>query len=610
MDVWPGHPFPLGPTWDGEGTNFALFSENAERVELCLFDARRQRDARRAAASAPRSTGTATSRASAPGQRYGYRVHGPYDPATGHRFNPNKLLIDPYAKAIEGPVALGRSRTCSRTSRARDEDADLELDDEDDADAIPKCVVVDPAFDWEDDRAARHAVARDRHLRGARQGLHEAAPRRARGPARHVRRPRLRAGARVPPASSASPRSSSCPIHHIADEGFLHDRGLTNYWGYSSIGYLAPHALYAATGTHGEQVREFKGMVKALHGAGIEVILDVVYNHTAEGNHLGPMLSFEGVDNPSYYRLMPDDPRFYMDFTGTGNSLNPVHPSVLRLIMDSLRYFVIECHVDGFRFDLASALAREFYDVDRLSAFFDTIHQDPVLSQVKLIAEPWDVGPGGYQVGNFPVLWAEWNGKYRDVDARLLARRRRTSASSRQRFTGSSDLYSDDGRTPFASINFITAHDGFTLRDLVSYNDKHNEANGEDNRDGTDDNRSWNLRRRGRDRRPGRATRCARGSSGTSSRRCCSRRACRCCSAATSSGGRRAATTTRGARTTRSRGSTGRAPTRELLEFARRVIALRREHPVFRRDVVPHAARRCESSGCPTCGGSGPTGGG
>ena len=282
------------------------------------------------------------------------------------------------------------------------------------------------------------------------------------------------------------------PIHHIADESFLHERGLTNYWGYSTIGFLAPHSTYAATGIRGQEVREFKGMVKALHRAGIEVILDVVYNHTAEGNRLGPMLSFRGVDNASYYRLMPDDPRHYMDFTGTGNSLNPVHPSVLRLIMDSLRYWVIECHVDGFRFDLASALAREFYDVDRLSAFFDTIHQDPVLSQVKLIAEPWDVGPGGYQVGNFPVLWSEWNGIYRDV-MRDFWRGEASVADFASRLTGSSDLYRDDGRYPSASINFITAHDGFTLRDLVSYNAKHNEANKEGNRDGTDDNRSWNC---------------------------------------------------------------------------------------------------------------------
>ena len=281
------------------------------------------------------------------------------------------------------------------------------------------------------------------------------------------------------------------PVHHIADESFLAQRGLRNYWGYSTIGYLAPHSEYAATGRRGEQVREFKGMVKALHRAGIEVILDVVYNHTAEGNHLGPMLSFKGVDNRSYYRLMPDDPRFYMDFTGTGNSLNPVHPSVLRLIMDSLRYWAVECHVDGFRFDLASALARELYDVDRLSAFFDVIHQDPVLSQVKLIAEPWDVGPGGYQVGNFPVLWSEWNGMYRDT-VRDFWRAQCTPGQFVSRLAGSSDLYEADGREPFASINFVTAHDGFTLADLVSYNEKHNEANLEDNRDGTDDNRSWN----------------------------------------------------------------------------------------------------------------------
>jgi isoamylase len=369
-----------------------------------------------------------------------------------------------------------------------DDDADLYLDDDDSADAIPKCIVVDPSFDWEDDAPPNHPwqemVIYEVHVKGYTK-LHQAVREDLRG---------TYAGLASEPAleylqSLGVTAVELLPIHHIADEGFLHDRGLTNYWGYSSIGYLAPHALYSATGRHGEQVREFKGMVKALHKAGIEVILDVVYNHTAEGNHLGPMLSFRGVDNQSYYRLMPDDLRFYMDFTGTGNSLNPVHPSVLRLIMDSLRYFVIECHVDGFRFDLASALAREFYEVDRLSAFFDTIHQDPVLSQVKLIAEPWDVGPGGYQVGNFPVLWAEWNGLYRDV-MRDFWRGQSHVSQFASRFTGSSDLYKDDGRTPFASINFITAHDGFTLRDLVSYNHKHNEANG--GNDGTDDNRSWN----------------------------------------------------------------------------------------------------------------------
>jgi glycogen operon protein len=424
-----------------------------------------------------------------PGQRYGYRVYGPYDPANGKRFNPSKLLIDPYAKAIEGPVDWSAANVLPYVP-SLDDDADLHIDDEDSADAIPKCIVIDPSFDWGDDRPPDHewhdTVIYEVHVKGFTKLSNEV-------------REDLR-GTYAGLASEASVAYLQAlgvtavellPVHHIIDEGFLHDRGLTNYWGYSSIGYLAPHALYSATGRRGEQVREFKGMVKALHAAGIEVILDVVYNHTAEGNHLGPMLSFKGVDNESYYRLTQEDRRYYMDFTGTGNSLNPVHPSVLRLIMDSLRYFVIECHVDGFRFDLASALAREFYDVDRLSAFFDTIHQDPVLSQVKLIAEPWDVGPGGYQVGNFPVLWAEWNGIYRDT-MRDFWRAEANVSQFASRFTGSSDLYQHDGRSPFASVNFITAHDGFTLRDLVSYNDKHNEANGESNNDGTDDNRSWN----------------------------------------------------------------------------------------------------------------------
>ena len=353
--------------------------------------------------------------------------------------------------------------------------------------------MIDESFDWQDDDAVRpqipwhEAVIYEVHVKGF--------------TARH---PRVREDLRGTYGGLASPEAIEhltdlgitsvelLPIHHIADEGFLHDKGLTNYWGYSTIGYLAPHALYSATGRRGEQLREFKGMVKALHRAGIEVILDVVYNHTAEGNHMGPMLGFKGIDNQSYYRLIPDNPRYYMDFTGTGNSLNPVHPSVLRLIMDSLRYWVQSCHVDGFRFDLASALAREFYDVDRLSAFFDIVHQDPLLSQVKLIAEPWDVGPGGYQVGNFPILWSEWNGIYRDT-VRDFWREQSGVSDFASRFGGSSDLYERDGRRPFASINFVTAHDGFTLRDLVSYNEKHNEANGEGNADGTDDNRSWNC---------------------------------------------------------------------------------------------------------------------
>jgi glycogen operon protein len=488
-DAWPGLPFPLGATWDGSGTNFSIFSEHATRVELCLFDA----DDAESRFELPERTAFnwhGYLPGIGPGQRYGFRAHGPWAPEAGQRFNPAKLLIDPYAKAIEGPVLWQEASTLPYVPTG-DDDADLEADDEDDAAAIPKSVVIDPAFDWEgvdQPRTPWHeTVIYEVHVKGLTK-----------------QHPGVRDDLRGTYAGLASEDSIAylqslgvtavelLPIHHIADEQHLVEKGLSNYWGYSSIGYFAPHALYAATGTAGDQVREFKGMVKALHRAGIEVILDVVYNHTAEGNHLGPMLSFRGVDNASYYRLMPDNPRFYMDFTGTGNSLNPVHPSVLRLIMDSLRYFVMECRVDGFRFDLASALAREFYDVDRLSAFFDTIHQDPILSQVKLIAEPWDVGPGGYQVGNFPILWTEWNGKYRDC-VRDFWRGQSDVSEFSGRFLGSSDLYQGDGRKPFASINFVTAHDGFTLADLVSYNEKHNESNLEDNMDGSDDNRSWNC---------------------------------------------------------------------------------------------------------------------
>jgi isoamylase len=490
-EVWPGRPFPLGATWDGHGTNFALFSENAWDVTLCLFDSDGGGDEERVeVAERTAHIWHCYLPGIHPGQCYGYRVDGAYDPSAGHRFNPDKLLIDPYAKAIEGPVRWDAANVLPYTPDGT-EHADLEPDDEDDAEAIPKSIVVDEGFDWQGDTPPRtpwnETVIYETHVKGYTM-LHPAVREDLRG---------TYAGLASEEALGYLQRLGVTaiellPIHHIADESFLHERGLSNYWGYSSIGYLAPHAAYAATGTAGEQVREFKGMVKALHRAGIEVILDVVYNHTAEGNHLGPMLAFKGVDNASYYRLMPDDRRYYMDFTGTGNSLNVVHPSVLRLIMDSLRYWVIECHVDGFRFDLASALARELYDVDRLSAFFDVIHQDPVLSQVKLIAEPWDVGPGGYQVGNFPVLWSEWNGIYRDV-VRDFWRGQASVGEFASRFTGSSDLYESDGRQPFASINFITAHDGFTLRDLVTYNEKHNEANLEDNRDGTDDNRSWNC---------------------------------------------------------------------------------------------------------------------
>jgi len=407
MRVWQGRPFPLGATWDGQGTNFSLFSEHAHTVELCLFD------------DAQQETRVAIENRTAhywhvylpdvrPGQCYGYRVHGPYAPTEGHRFNPAKLLLDPYAKAIVGDVRSDQANVLPYVPEPENPDADLEPDDEDSSPAMPRCVVVDQGFDWQDDRPLRRpwaeTVIYEAHVKGFTR-CHPGVREDLRG---------TYAGLASEPAIAylkdlGVTAIELLPVHHIIDESFLSERGLSNYWGYSSIGYLAPHAAYAATGAEGEQVREFKGMVKALHRADIEVILDVVYNHTAEGNHLGPMLAFRGVDNAAYYRLVPDDPRHYMDFTGTGNSLNPVHPSVLRLIMDSLRYFVTECHVDGFRFDLASALARELYEVDRLSAFFDVIHQDPVLSQVKLIAEPWDVGPGGYQVGNFPVLWSEWN---------------------------------------------------------------------------------------------------------------------------------------------------------------------------------------------------------
>jgi isoamylase len=489
-EVWPGDPFPLGATWDGYGTNFSLFSERAERVELCLFD--EQGNEERVELTQRRALNWHCYLPErGPGQRYGFRVHGTYDPPSGKRFNPDKLLIDPYAKAIDGIVDWARDANVFPYVPDGSEDADLERDDEDDAAAMPKAVVIDTAFDWEGDGPPRipfvDTVIYETHVKGF-----------------TMRHPGVREDIRGTYAGLASDEAVAylselgvtavelLPVHHISDESFLADRGLRNYWGYSTIGYFAPHSEYAATGRHGEQVREFKGMVKALHRAGIEVILDVVYNHTAEGNHLGPMLAFKGADNESYYRLSPENPRFYMDFTGTGNSLNPVHPSVLRLIMDSLRYWVTDCHVDGFRFDLAAALAREFFEVDRLSAFFDTIHQDPVLSQVKLIAEPWDVGPGGYQVGNFPVLWSEWNGVYRD-SMRDWWRGFTNCGEFATRFSGSADLYEADGRDPFASINFITAHDGFTLRDLVSYDEKHNEANLEDNADGTDDNRSWNC---------------------------------------------------------------------------------------------------------------------
>jgi glycogen operon protein len=482
--AWPGRPFPLGSTWDGAGTNFALFSEHADGVELCLRD---PDGTERRVALTERTAHVWHGYLPdvGPGQRYGYRVHGPWAPEDGHRFNPAKFLLDPYAKAIDGTPDTTDPRVFAR---GLDGYPDLV----DSASAMPSSVVVDPAFDWGDDRPPgvpwHETVIAETHVRGATL-RHPWVPPDLRG---------TYAGLAHPAAVEHFIRLGVTavellPVHHIADEPAVLERGAVNYWGYSSIGFFAPDPRYAASGRGGEQVREFREMVRALHAAGIEVILDVVYNHTAEGGVDGPMLAFKGIDNRSYYRLHPDDPSRYVDFTGTGNSLNPVHPSVLRLIMDSLRYWVLEMHVDGFRFDLAAALARELWDVDRLSAFFDTIHQDPVLSQVKLIAEPWDLGEGGYQVGNFPVLWAEWNGKYRDAMRDFWRGAGGGLAEFASRFAGSSDLYQDDGRHPSASVNFITAHDGFTLADLVAYEHKHNEANGEDNRDGTDDNRSWNC---------------------------------------------------------------------------------------------------------------------
>ena len=487
--IKPGRPFPQGSTWDGNGVNFSLFSENAERVELCLLDEdgrERRLDIRDRTAFQWHVYVDGIG----PGQRYGYRVYGPHAPEQGLRFNPFKLLIDPYAKAIDGGVDWKAANVLPYPPQGGEDD-DLSLDESDDSAAIPASVVVDPSFDWENDRVIgrrwANTVIYETHVKGFTM-RHPDVPEDLRGTYSGL--------ASDPAVAYLSDLGVTAvellPVHHIADESFLIDKGLSNYWGYSSIGYFAPHAGYSSSGTRGEQLHEFKTMVKTLHTAGIEVILDVVYNHTAEGNHLGPMLSFKGIDNPSYYRLSHEDPRYYMDFTGTGNSLNAVNPNVLRLIMDSLRYFVLECHVDGFRFDLAATLARQLFEVDRLSAFFDIIHQDPILSGVKLIAEPWDVGPGGYQVGNFPILWTEWNGEYRDT-IRDFWRGAAPVSEFAQRFSGSADLYEDDGRRPVASINFVTAHDGFTLADLVSYNEKHNEANLEDSEDGTDDNRSWNC---------------------------------------------------------------------------------------------------------------------
>ena len=487
MEIWPGTPNPLGSTWDGSGVNFALFSENAEGVELCLFDD----DGNQTLLDLTEETSFvwhAYVPGLKPGQRYGYRVHGPYDPANGHRFNASKLLLDPYAKAIEGNIAWGPEMFGYELGSKKE---DLLVSHADSAPMMPKCVVVDESFYWGDDKAPdtpfHDTVIYETHVKGFTK-LHPGIPEELRGTYAGLAHP----GAIEHLQLLGITALEIMPPHHFIHPQFLLDKGLRNYWGYDPINYFAPHSEYSASGVRGEQVSEFKQMVKAFHEAGIEVIIDVVYNHTGEGNHLGPTISYRGIDNASYYRLMEDDRRFYMDFTGTGNSLNVGHPQILKLIMDSLRYWALEMHVDGFRFDLAAALARELFEVDRLSAFFDIIHQDPVLSGIKLIAEPWDVGPGGYQVGQFPPGWSEWNGKFRDTVRDYWRGEPASLRDFAYRFTGSSDLYGSGGRTPTASINFITAHDGFTLHDLVTYNEKHNEANGEDSNDGDDHNRSYN----------------------------------------------------------------------------------------------------------------------
>ncbi len=491
MKIRPGSPYPLGATWDGVGVNFAIFSEHATKVELCLFDSA---DATQETARIPLPEQTDMVWHGyvpdlIPGQLYGYRVYGPWDPEAGHRFNPNKVVFDPYAKAVGRPLRWADELYGYTHGHP---EADLEMDERDNAAWAPLAAVIDPAFTWGDDRRPNtpwhNTIIYEVHVKGFTK-LHPEIPEHLRGtysglasePAiRHLKELGVTA-------------VELMPVHHHAYERHLVENNLSNYWGYNTLAFFAPDTRYAAATQPSEAVREFKRMVRVLHAAGLEVILDVVYNHTAEGNHLGPTLSLRGIDNASYYRLSPENRRYYVDFTGCGNTLNMVHPRVLQLIMDSLRYWVLDMHVDGFRFDLASTLARELHEVDKLGAFFDIIHQDPVLSQVKLIAEPWDLGEGGYQVGNFPVGWTEWNGRYRDTVRAFWKGDGGMMSETATRLAGSSDLYEHSGRRPYASINFVTCHDGFTLQDLVSYNEKHNEANLEGNRDGENNNLSWNC---------------------------------------------------------------------------------------------------------------------
>lgn len=489
IKLWPGNPYPLGASWDGKGTNFAIFSKNATRVELCLFNNQGQ------------ETSIPLEEVSnyiwhgyipgiKPGQHYGFRVHGPFDPAEGHRFNPKKLLIDPYAKAITANVEHREAIFGYLWNR---EEQDLTASEIDDIPWVPKAIVIDESFDWEGDTLLQHpwqkTIIYEVHVKGFTK-QHPEIPEKLRGTYAGLAHPNVIAHLQTLGVTAVE----LLPVHHFfVQQGHLINKGLTNYWGYDFLGYFAPHSSYSALGTQGQQVTEFKNMVRILHKAEIEVILDVVYNHTGEGNHLGPTLFLRGIDNQVYYRINKENPRYYIDFTGCGNSINVSHPDVLKLIMDSLRYWVLEMHIDGFRFDLAAALARELYEVGTLATFFDIIHQDPILSKIKLIAEPWDLGRGGYQIGQFPLLWSEWNGKYRDEIRNFWRGQDIAPASFAHCFTGSPDLYEITGKKTHASINFITAHDGFTLADLVSYNEKHNEVNGEDNNDGETCNHSWNC---------------------------------------------------------------------------------------------------------------------
>jgi isoamylase len=490
-NVYPGSPYPLGATWDGNGVNFALFADNATAVELCLFknDGYEPDSVRIKMRERTHQIWHAYVPDIGPGQLYGYRVHGPYEPEQGHRYNPNKVLIDPYAKAIAGTINWNDALFGYQIGHA---DEDLSFSELDSAEFIPKSVVIDDNFDWSGDKLPKvpyhRSVIYETHVKGFTK-LHPKIPKEIQGTYAALGHPVTIEYLKALGITAVE----LMPVHHFVSDRYLNEKGLSNYWGYNTIGYFAPDVRYCSSGTMGQQVKEFKQMVKELHKAGIEVILDVVYNHTAEGNEKGPTLSFKGIDNAAYYRLTDQNKRYYMDYTGTGNTLNANLPNVLRLMMDSLRYWIQQMHVDGFRFDLAATLARELHEVDRLSSFFDIIHQDPIISQVKLIAEPWDIGEGGYQVGNFPPGWSEWNGKYRDCVRDYWRGADSMLGEFAARFTGSPDLYQGDYRRPTASINFITAHDGFTLHDLVSYNEKHNEANGEDNKDGESHNRSWNC---------------------------------------------------------------------------------------------------------------------